>query len=177
MRSSKVAIRYAQSLLDLALEKGLLESVEGNMAYLTEVNNDNRDFQLLLSSPIIQSSKKVAILKEIFGAFDALSIGFIELIAKNGREAYLPEIAGAFTTLLKQHRGIVPITIVSATKLDATVKQHILQKVQATTTGTIEVTEELDAELIGGFVVKMGDLRIDASVASKISDLKQRLTR
>ncbi|MBI3237457.1 MAG: ATP synthase F1 subunit delta, partial [Flavobacteriia bacterium] len=101
---------------------------------------------------------------------------FIALIAKNGRESILPEIAEAFHELVKEKKGIVSVSIVSATALDAGVKKQILDKVQATTTGTLEVTEEIDASLIGGFIVKMGDTQIDASVASKLAQLKQRLT-
>lgn len=176
MKSSKVAIRYAQALLELAIENNTLESVSRDMTYLSTVNNENRDFQLLLSSPIIKADKKIAVLNEIFGAFETVSTAFIALIAKNGRESILPEIAEAFHELVKEKKGIVSVSIVSATALDADVKKQILDKVQATTPGTLEVTEEIDASLIGGFIVKMGDTQIDASVASKLAQLKQRLT-
>jgi F-type H+-transporting ATPase subunit delta len=177
MKSSKVAIRYAQALLDLAVENNNLENVNRDMSYLSQVNNENRDFQLLLSSPVIKADKKVAVLNEIFGQFEEVSTAFMALITKNGREALLPEIAEAYHELVKEKKGIVSVTIVSATKLDGAVKKQILDKIQATTKGTLEVTEEIDASLIGGFVVKMGDTQIDASVASKFAQLKQRLTR
>lgn len=177
MKSSKVAVRYAQSLLDLALERGIIDVILNDMNYLTAVYNENKDFQLFLVSPVVNSEKKVAVLKEIFAAFDALSLSFVELIAKNGREMYLHEIAHAFGELLKKTRNIVPITIVSASKLDDAVKASIVAKVQKTTTGTLEVSEKVDTKLIGGFIVEMGDIRIDASVASKLGQLKQRLTR
>jgi F-type H+-transporting ATPase subunit delta len=177
MKSSKVAIRYAQALLDLAIENNNLESVSRDMSYLSQVNDENRDFQLLLSSPVINGDKKVAVLKEIFGAFEVVSTAFMVLITKNGRESLLPQIAAAYHELVKEKKGIVSVTIVSAAKLDGAVKQQIMDKIQATTKGTLEVTEEIDASLIGGFVVKMGDTQIDASVASKLAQLKQRLTR
>ncbi len=176
MNSSKVAIRYAQALLDLAVENNNLDAVSRDMAYLSAVNNEHRDFQLLLSSPVIKADKKVAVLNEIFGAFEAVSTAFIALITKNGREAILPEIATAFHELVKEKKGIVSVSIVSAAALDAGVKKQILDKIQATTKGTLEVTEEIDEALIGGFIVRMGDTQIDASVASKLAQLKQRLT-
>ncbi|MBI3239194.1 MAG: ATP synthase F1 subunit delta [Flavobacteriia bacterium] len=107
MKSSKVAIRYAQALLELAIENNTLESVSRDMTYLSTVNNENRDFQLLLSSPIIKADKKIAVLNEIFGAFETVSTAFIALIAKNGRESILPEIAEAFHELVKEKKGIV----------------------------------------------------------------------
>jgi len=178
MKSSKASIRYAQALLDLAIERNSLDAVTRDMAYLTTVNNENREFQLFLGSPVIKSDKKVTVLNEIFGEFDEISKGFITLIAKNSREAILPAIAESFGELLNQKNGIVPITLTSAVKLDEAVKKQILDKVQATISGkTLNVTEVIDPSLIGGFVVRMGDIQIDASVASKLGQLKQRLTR
>lgn len=177
MNSSKVAIRYAQALLELAVENNTLDSVSRDMQYLAQVNADNRDFQLLLSSPVIKADKKIAVLNEIFGSFEKISTSFMELIAKNGRESILPEIAIAFNELVKAHKGIVPVTLTSAAKLDEGVKKQIVSKIAAAVKGTIEITEVIDPALIGGFIVKMGDTQIDASVASKLSQLKQRLTR
>jgi len=177
MKSSKVAIRYAQALLELAVEKNVLEDVNRDMRYLSAVNDENRDFQLLLSSPIVKADKKIAVLNEIFGNAQEISLSFMALITKNGREAILPEIAAAFDALVKEKKGIVSATIISAAPLDASVKKQIVDKIQASAKGTIEVTEKIDASLIGGFVVEMGDTRIDASVASKLTQLKQQLTR
>lgn len=177
MKKATVSIRYAQALFDLAVENNNVEAVSSDMGYLVQVNEENRDFQLLLSSPVIKSEKKVAILKEIFVDFQAVSAGFVALIAKNGREAILPQIADAYLELVKKKNNITSITIVTATKLDEGVKKQILDKVKVAVKGELEVTEEIDPSLIGGFVVRMGDIRIDASVASKLGQLKQRLTK
>src|ERR1044071_3957615 len=96
MKSSKVAIRYAQALLELALENNKLDGISSDMRYLAEVDRENRDFQLLLSSPIVKADKKVAVFNELFGQFDEVSKAFIALITKNGRESILPQIAASF---------------------------------------------------------------------------------
>ncbi len=177
MKSTKVSTRYAQALLDLAIEQNKLEIVANDMRFLDSTSNENKDFILFLESPIVNSAKKIEVLKAIFEQFDVLSSAFVSLIAKNRREAYLPGIAAAFETLLKAHKGIVPITITSAIVLDESTKASIIAKVQSSVKGTLEVTEKTDASLIGGFIVSMGDTRIDASVASQLNQLKQRLTR
>jgi F-type H+-transporting ATPase subunit delta len=99
------------------------------------------------------------------------------LVTDSKREAILGDIALAFLAQVKEHRGIVPVTITSAVALDAGTKDAIIAKVQASVEGTLEVEEKIDESLIGGFVVRMGDYRIDASVASQLNNLKQRLTR
>ena len=177
MKGSKVASRYAQALLDLAIENQVVDAVAGDMKFFRQVCAENRDFELMLASPVVRADKKVAVVKAVFDQFEKLSMMFVELIAKNGREAMLPEIADAFDTLLKAHLGIIPVTLISARPLDASVKDTILNKIQAQAKGKLEVTEEIDESLIGGFVVRLDDKMIDASVASQLGQLKQRLTR
>jgi F-type H+-transporting ATPase subunit delta len=177
MRGSKGATRYAQALIELAVEKNILDTVAVDMQLFQQVCKENREFELMLASPIVRSDKKMEVLKAVFGNFQEMSMKFLELIAKNGREAILPDIAMAFEVQLKAFKGIIPITLVSAKKLDDAVKTSILAKVQAYVTGTLEVTEEIDDSLIGGFIVKMDDQMIDASVASQFTELKQRLTK
>lgn len=177
MKSSKSASRYAQALLDLAIEQNKVDAIAADMKYMATVCAENRDLETMLQSPIVKADKKIAVLSAIFDQFDKATTMFVELIVKNGREAYLPQIASAFDAILKQHLGIVPVTLISAQKLDDKVKKEIVAKVQASTTGTVELTEKIDVDLIGGFIVRMGDNQIDASVASQINKLKQRLTR
>jgi len=177
MKSTKAASRYAKSLLELAIEQGKIDSILGDMNFLLQTNNDNREFELLIASPIIDGSKKMEIFKMIFDQFEDVSMLFVGLIVKNGRENLLPQIAASFDAQVKEHKGIIPMTLVSAAPLDASTKDAILSKVQSSVKGKLEIEEKIDKSLIGGFVVKMGDTQIDASVLSQFNNLKQRLTR
>lgn len=177
MKISKSASRYAQALLDLAIEQNKVEAIAADMKYMATVCAENRDLEVMLESPVVKADKKLSVLNAVFDQFDKVTNMFVELIVKNGREAYLYQIASSFDVLLKEYQGIVPVTLISAQKLDDKVKKEIISKVQATASGTLEVTEKIDKDLIGGFIVRMGDNQIDASVASQINKLKQRLTR
>lgn len=177
MKSTKVAARYAKALLELAIENNKVEQILGDMNYLLSANAETHDFQLLLKSPIINSDKKIAIFAELFDQFETVTKSFVELITRNGREGLLVEIATSFGAQVKEYKGIVPVTIVTATPLNAQTKENILSKVRGLISGNLEVTEEIDASLIGGFVVKMDDKQIDASVSNQLNNLKQRLTR
>ncbi len=177
MKNTKVASRYAKALLDLAIEQNNVDAVLGDMKFLLQANNDTRDFELLIASPIVNSDKKISIFEKIFEQFEKVSLEFVKLITTNRREALLPEIAESFEAQVKEHKGIVPLTLTSAVKLDDKTKEAILAKIQATVKGQLEVKEVIDEELIGGFMVRMGDTQIDASVASQLNNLKQRLTR
>lgn len=177
MKGFKVAGRYAQSLLELAQEQKSVDAVLKDMAAFIDVANGNRDFTAFLNNPIIKSDKKSDVLDKVFPSFEKLSTKFTHLLTKNRREMLLPLIAEEFIAKVKAARGIVPVTLTSATKLDDTVKQSILDKLNKAIKGEIELNEKIDEDLIGGFVVRMGDTRIDASVAHQLSELKQRLTR
>lgn len=177
MKNTKVASRYAKALLDLAIEQNNVDAVLGDMKFLLQANNDTRDFELLIASPIINSDKKISIFEKIFEQFEKVSLEFVKLITNNRREALLPEIAESFEAQVKEHKGIVPLTLTSAVKLDDKTKEAILAKIQVAVKGQLEVKEVIDEDLIGGFMVRMGDTQIDASVASQLNNLKQRLTR
>ena len=99
------------------------------------------------------------------------------MIAKNRRENILTEIAASFESLWKEKQGIVPVTLVSSIALDNTSKDSILAKVRGFVNGKIELTEEVDSAILGGFILKMDDKQVDASVRSQLNNLKQRLTR
>lgn len=173
MKSNKSAVRYAKALLELALEHNKVELVEADMLQLIQLAKEAHDFQVFLNSPLINIDKKVAVIKQICKDFNQTSIDFLTLVTNNGRESVMIDMAMQFISQLKAHRGIVPITIISAQKLEESTKSSIHEKVASAVSGTPEITEEIDASLIGGFVVRMGDHQIDASVATQLKRLKQ----
>jgi F-type H+-transporting ATPase subunit delta len=177
MKSTKAASRYAKALLEIAIEQKMIDSILGDMNFLMQTNHETPDFGSFIASPIIDANKKIQIFESVFDQFEDISMSFIKLITKNRRESLLPEIAGSFEMLVKEHRGIVPIKLISAIKLNETTKETILAKIESSVKGQLEVTEEIDESLIGGFIVRMGDVQIDASVSSQFNNLKQRLTR
>lgn len=177
MKGTKAASRYAKALLDLAIENNQVDLVLNDMKYLSAVANESHDFQMLIQSPIVNSEKKISIFAQLFGHFQETTSKFIELIAKKGREVLLGEIASSYEEQVNQYKGIKPVTIVSAVALDEATKNKIVAKIQGTVSGTLQVTEKIDPSIIGGFIVRMDDKQIDASVANQLDNLKQRLTR
>jgi F-type H+-transporting ATPase subunit delta len=172
MKSTKSAIRYAKAILELSSETNAVDQVAADMERIVEAGNDTGDFQVFLNSPVIKTDKKISILKVLFSEFTELTMSFIELITKNKREYLLTEIASAFVNLLKKQNGIVPISVTSAVKLEKQTLNHILEKLKSHVDGEFEVTEEVDPALIGGFVVRMEDKQIDASIASQLNRMK-----
>ncbi|MDB2408719.1 ATP synthase F1 subunit delta [Crocinitomicaceae bacterium] len=175
MKSTKSAIRYAKALLELSIENSNLNEVSSDMKRIVESSNETKDFKVFLNSPVIKSDKKIEILKVLFVGFEKLTSSFIDLITKNKREYLLVEIAEAYLYLLKKHQQIVPVSIKSARKLEKETLDQILNKMKSHVEGDFEVTEEVDESLIGGFIVRMDDKQIDASVLTQLNRMKQEL--
>ena len=172
MKGAKAASRYARALLDLAIEKGTLDTVNQDMLDLVSTCDQSADLANLLRSPIIDAKKKREIFEKLFGSsMSEMSIGFINLIINKSRENILVEIASSYVEQYKQHMNIMDVTIVSASPLQSETKDKIIVKVKENFNGTIQLSEKVDESLVGGFIVKMGDTQIDASIASQLTNL------
>jgi F-type H+-transporting ATPase subunit delta len=137
------------------------------------MSEEVHDFHVFINSPLIQIDKKVAVIHSIFKDFNEVTLKFLALVTNNGREGAMIEIAKQFIAQLMSHRGIVPVTIISAQQLEDNTKAEILSKINSVVKGTPLITEEVDASLIGGFIIRMGDQQIDASVATQLQRMKQ----
>jgi len=172
-----VASRYAKSLLDLAVEKGQLEAVYADMIQVKSVCENSKEFVAFLNSPIIKADKKVSTLKAVFeGKINAITSSFFTVVANKRREAVIPQMADSFIEQYKAQKNILTAVITSAKGLDETTKQQALALVKAQSNGEVELVEKIDASIIGGFVLKIGDKQLDKSVARQLSNLKKQLT-
>jgi F-type H+-transporting ATPase subunit delta len=176
MQNPRLASRYAKSLLDLAVEQNQLEVTLKDMQLLNAVCEQCRDFVNMLRSPVIKGDKKIAIINAVIGGqLEApLSKAFINLLVNKGREGNLPEIAHAFINQYKVLKNIKTVTLTTATPVNAAVKEAIHAKVKSGMSAdtTIELNEEVNPDLIGGFVLQMDDKLFDASIRRDLNDVK-----
>jgi len=174
MPNPRLAGRYAKSLLGLALEKNQLEAVYNDMLLLQSICRQSRDFVSLLRSPIIKADKKSAIIKAVTaGKIGDLTTAFNNLLISKGRESNLPEIIAAFVEQYKQYKGIHTIKLTTATPVSDELKQQIVSKVQTQTSfKQVELETAVKEELIGGFVLELGDTLVDASISYDLNKIK-----
>lgn len=171
-----VANRYAKSLMELAVESKQVEAVREDMKTISQVCKDNREFELFLQSPVIKTDKKVAVLDSIFkGKISDLSLTFVNLITNKHRESLIPEISKAFDEQYKSNKNIFTAVVTSAKGLDATTKQKVSDLIKSQMKGEVELIEKIDANTIGGFILRIGDQQLDKSVARQLSNLKKEL--
>lgn len=173
MSITRIAVRYAKPLLELAEEKSSLEEVKADMLAFTDLCNANRDFVLMLKSPIIPHLKKAQILKSIFeGKVSALTATFFDIVARKTREQYLPEIAKEFMVLYNDKMGLQVATVTTPIALDSKERQTFEKLVSDISGKKPLLTEKVDPELIGGYLLNLGDRQIDESISGHLKDLK-----
>lgn len=171
----RLAARYAKAILDLAVEKGQLDAVYKDMLFLREIFGMSRELVNLMASPVIKTDKKGRILESITtGKISPLTSAFNKLLMTKEREAYLPEIVTAFIGQYKTYKGIQTVKLTTAVPVSEEVKQVILDKVKADRqVSQIELHTKVKPELIGGFILEIGDQLIDTSVAFDLHNIKK----
>ena len=178
MSEYRIASRYAKSLLSLANEEGRLEAVHDDMKLFSQMIQENRDFELLLNSPVVVSTKKLAILNEVFeGKVNDLTLKFFVLLTKKKRERHLPAIAKEFHHQYNVHKGIAEATVITTFALDDGLKKEFEAVVAKISGKNVELTEKIDESLIGGFVLKIADRQIDDSISARLSALRLKFSQ
>lgn len=179
MAEARVASRYVKSLLGLAEEQKLLDKVYQDMRLFTKVCDENRSFSIMLRSPVIRHDMKRQIMAKLFtGKVEPLTLAFFDIITKKNREPLLPAIAREFHNAYNQYKGISKASVVTAYPIDAQLRGEIESLVKKISDKKhIELEEKIDADMIGGFVLTVGDRQVDASLKSKLKSLKLKFSQ
>jgi F-type H+-transporting ATPase subunit delta len=174
MPNPRLAARYAKSLIDLANEKGQVEAVYKDMQFLQSLCKDSREFLALLRSPIVKADKKNAIVDAVTkGNINEITTAFNRLLINKGRESNLPEIIVSFIDQYKQQKGIHTIKLTTAVPVTEEVKKQIVSQVQSQSDmNNIDLKTSVNEEIIGGFVLEIGDKLIDASIIYDLNKIK-----
>jgi F-type H+-transporting ATPase subunit delta len=179
MSVTRIATRYAKSLIELAVEQGKLPQVSADVQALASASQ-NRDFYLMLKSPIISADKKNAAIKAIFGKqMDTLTLAYLQLLVNKGREVYLSEIASEYLSQYKTLQKITTVKITTANPMSEdtlkTLKTKILES--GITHENLDIETSVNPDLIGGFTLEFDSKRYDASIANKLVELKSEFSK
>jgi F-type H+-transporting ATPase subunit delta len=173
MSDQAVAYRYAKSLIELAEEKGITETIQKDMKLFDQVCNENRSFELALKSPVIKHLKKLSILKEIFkDKINPMTLSIFTIITQKNRESILPTLA---TEYLRQYdilKNNLTAEVTTVSELTDSQRIEFRELVSKATGKNVNLKEKVNVDLIGGYVLRVGDKQIDTSVKRKLNDLK-----
>ncbi len=178
-RTTEVGERYAQALFDLSQETGALDAVRGDLASLKAAWLDSADLRRLAQSPVISAEDQVKGLSAIAdkAKFNATTKKFLGLLAQNGRARDLTATIAAFEMLYAKKTGLVAAEVVSAQALTAAQLKSIQTSLRASLGKDPELTTRVDPSILGGLKVKVGSKLFDASLKTKLDQMKFALKR
>ena len=175
MNDSKISVRYSRAIFQSALEKKILDKVNQDMIFISEICRipEAKEF---LTSPIIPPSKKSAIFhKMLDNKVESITLSLIDLIVKNGRESFLPAIARVFIHEAKKFKGTTETILTTAVRVDEKVKKQVIELISGVFKTRVELRENVNPEIIGGFILQIDDNYIDASIKNKLRKIKKEL--
>ncbi len=176
MLRGAVARRYAQALYEIAVDKKSLDALEEELKAVSAVVESERGLQQILFHPQITVSEKRQVLKELFeGRISETTLNFLYLLVDRHREAYLSGIVEEFIILANAARNMVDAKVISAKALSKAQKKELANVLNRLAGKEVNPEYAVDASLIGGLVVRIGDKVIDGSVKYKLEALKTRL--
>ena len=176
MSEKRIAVRYAKSLVNLAEEMKVLDQVKEDMVLVDQVCKENRQLRLVLKSPVILSTNKRIILEKIFAdKVSELIVKFFKILSRKNRLGVLPYIADEVVSLYNDLKGYQEATITTSSPLTDSMRKEVEGIVEKASGKKVLLEEVVDKELIGGFVLTMGDQQLDKSIAGNLNRLKIQL--
>jgi F-type H+-transporting ATPase subunit delta len=175
MNNSKISVRYSRAIFQSALSRKNLDKVYQDMIFISEIckSPETKEF---LQSPIIIPSKKEAIFHSMLeGNVEDITLSLLDLIVKNGRESFIPLIALNFIHETKKYKGITESVLTTAVKVDDKLRKQVTDLISDIFKTKVELKENIDSEIIGGFILQIDDSYIDASIKNKLRKIKKEL--
>ena len=170
---------YGEALFELALERNELDSMAEQVNVLANAFAENPELVKLISHPKISKEEKINVIETIFkGRMSDDIVGFLVIIVEKDRGSEIEDILKLFQAKVREYKKIGVARVCSAVELSAEQKQKVEQKLlQQTSYESFEVTYEVDASLIGGMVIRIGDRVVDSSVKTKLDSLTKNLRK
>lgn len=175
---SRAAIRYAKAILQKANENNTEAVVFGDMQSVYKTIEDSRELQAVLQSPVIKANDKKDALLKIFNGQSEATHSLINILIANKRTSLLGSVAKSYVDIYNDQQGVKAATVITAVPLTPEMETKVLAKVKELT-GSDKVTlnSEIDSDIIGGFILRMGDIQYNASIANQLGNLKREFSK
>jgi len=173
----EIAQVYARSLFEAAKDAGRLDAVREQVGQVADALADDHDLQVFFFSPYLTSEEKKDGLHKAVTDADLLVSNFLELLIENHRMPALLRIRRELDRLWEKENQRLPVRITSAIDLDEDVVARIRDRIGQQTGQTIELSRDVDPDVLGGLVVRVGNTVLDASVRHRLEQLRKQVAR
>ncbi len=176
MKDIRVAKRYAAALFGVARRDEILDAVADDLTLISRFLDEVPYLRAVLMQPLVSDTRKYTVVDEAFGdRVTASSLNFLKLLIRKRREDLIPECIREFRALLAEHRNTVEASASTAVPLSPEQTERLTQSLERLTGKTIRLTAHVDSQMMGGVIVRIGDLIIDGGIRSKLERLERQL--
>lgn len=172
MVNHRLAMRYARGLLTHSRGKGELKTTVREVQSLKAQLEESRDLRIFLKSPVINCQTKGKLVSEIMRDYSTTLVNFVQLMVQQHREMHLYDTTKAFVRLYDVAKGIRVAYVITAFPLDDTLRRAVLSQIEGQADAVV-LKERVNPDIIGGFIIRLGDWQFDQSVASKLKSLRK----
>ncbi|OIQ31033.1 MAG: ATP synthase F1 subunit delta [Bacteroidetes bacterium MedPE-SWsnd-G2] len=176
MAQTRAAIRYAKAVLSLAKDQNATEAVNADMLLMVKTINDSTELADALQSAVVTSEVKKSVLLEVFPKLNVISVNLINTLVVNKRINLIEVIAETYSHLYDELNGVQVAEVTTAVPLTGDLENKVLAKVKELTGKEASINSTVDESILGGFILRVGDIQYNASIANKLSKLKREFT-
>jgi F-type H+-transporting ATPase subunit delta len=174
MAGTRAAIRYAKAILSLATDNQKAEAVQADMALIGQSIANNASLENALKSPVVKLLEKAAVLDALFPSVSSESKSLFTTLVSNKRVNILGQIATQYGILYDQVNNKENAFVTTAIPMTSELEEKVMAKLKTLTTKEVTLRKSVDANILGGFVLRVGDLQYDASVSNQLNTLKRK---
>jgi ATP synthase F1 delta subunit len=173
----EIADVYARALFEAAKEDGVLDRVHDELKQFADALDEDRNLQLFLFSPYFSSEEKKDGVRRIVSDADERLVNFLELLAERHRMPVLFRIRRVFEGLWAEENKLLPVTVTSAMELDGGLVDEIGKRIEEQTGRQVELSSNVDPEVLGGLMVRVGNMVLDATVRNRLEQLRKQVAK
>lgn len=168
---------YSEALFDAAKEQSKLDLVRDQLGALADALERNRELELFFFSPYFSSREKKEGIDRVLEGADEIFVNFLKLLIDNHRMPVIFRIRRQYDALWREENRLLPVEVTSAVELDDDVASEIAERVERQTGRTVELTRRIDESLLGGLVVRVSNVILDASIRNQLERLRRQVAK
>ena len=176
MAETRAAIRYAKAALSLATDKQVAEAINSDMVLIYKTIQDNPELDEAIKNAVVKSEDKKAILSKVFPNVNAMVQELFKVLDANKRLDLIGAVANKYTELFDIQNGKESATVTTAVPITEEVEAKVLAKIKELTNKAVTVKNIVDESILGGFILRVGDIQYNGSIANKLNTLKSEFT-
>jgi F-type H+-transporting ATPase subunit delta len=173
----EIAEVYSRALFDVAREHDVLDEVQEQLGQFADALNESHDLQVFFFSPYFSSQEKKEGIRKMIEDGDEHFVRFLELLAERHRMPAIFRIRKAFDELYAEERKLLPVTVTSAVELDEDTVKEIGRKIEEQTGRKVELTAKVDPDVLGGLVMRVGNMVLDGSIRARLERLRKQVAK